>query len=384
MKVLFFPLLVSLFLMGPSFANSASSVSKHAPKSKISKRKIQLVILFDTSNSMDGLLEQAKSRLWEIVNETSGLRHSGEIPVFEIAMYDYGNDGIRENLNHVRKQLDFTTDLDMVSKKLFGLRTNGGSEFCGAVIEDALSKLTWSTDSRDLKMIFIAGNEGFNQGPVDYKEVCNLAKGQNVLVNTIYCGDRNQGIRDLWKDGASCSRGDYFNINSNAEVVFIRTPYDDRINKLSSEINNTYISYGASGGARKSLQMEQDGEALSQAPAVANMRAKAKISSNYRNSSWDLVDAYIADPNIIEEVDPNDLSEELKGKSKKEIEIYVKVKIKERKDIQDQIAALSIKREEFIKSEKAKDQNLKKDDFGTAVTKSIKTRAVHQGFEVGE
>jgi hypothetical protein len=56
--------------MEPSFANSASSVSKHAPKSKISKRKIQLVILFDTSNSMDGLLEQAKSRLWEIVNET--------------------------------------------------------------------------------------------------------------------------------------------------------------------------------------------------------------------------------------------------------------------------------------------------------------------------
>jgi hypothetical protein len=205
-----------------------------------------------------------------------------------------------------------------------------------------------------------------------------------VLVNTIYCGDRNQGIRDLWKDGASCSRGDYFNINSNAEVIFIRTPYDDRINKLSSEINNTYISYGASGGARKSLQMEQDGEALSQAPAVANMRAKAKISSNYRNSSWDLVDAYIADPNIIEEVDPNDLSEELKGKSKKEIEIYVKVKIKERREIQDQIAALSIKREEFIKSEKAKDQSLKKDDFGTAVTKSIKTRAVDRGFEVGE
>jgi hypothetical protein len=102
------------------------------------------------------------------------------------------------------------------------------------------------------------------------------------------------------------------------------------------------------------------------------------------NSSWDLVDAYIADPTIIEEVDPNHLSKELKGKSKKEIEIYVKLKIKERREIQDQIAALSIKREEFIKAEKAKDQSLKKDDFGTAVTKSIKTRAVHQGFEVGE
>ena len=39
-----------------------------------SKRKIQLVILFDTSSSMDGLLNQAKSRLWEIVNESGSLR----------------------------------------------------------------------------------------------------------------------------------------------------------------------------------------------------------------------------------------------------------------------------------------------------------------------
>ncbi len=384
MKILFFPLLISLFLLGPSFANKVSIESQRAPKSKISKRKIQLVILFDTSNSMDGLLEQAKSRLWEIVNETGGLRHSGEIPDLEIAMYDYGNDGIRENLNYVRKQLEFTTDLDLVSKKLFGLKTNGGSEFCGAVIKDALSELKWSNDSRDLKMIFIAGNEGFNQGPVHYKEVCDLAKGQKVLVNTIYCGNREQGIRDLWKDGADCSKGDYFNINSNAEVVFIPTPYDDRINELSSEINDTYISYGALGSARKSLQMEQDGEALSQAPAVANMRAKAKISSNYTNSSWDLVDAYIADPTIIEEIDSKDLSKELKAKSKKELEIYVKLKIKERKEIQDKIAGLSVKREEFIKAEKAKDHSLKKDDFGSAVTKSIKTRAIDLGFDAAE
>ena len=55
---------------------------------------------------MDGLLEQAKSRLWEIVNETSELRRNGEIPILEIAMYDYGNDGIR-NKNFIRKQLDF-------------------------------------------------------------------------------------------------------------------------------------------------------------------------------------------------------------------------------------------------------------------------------------
>ena len=59
-------------------------------------------------------------------------------------------------------------------------------------------------------------------------------------------------------------------------------------------------------------------------------------------------------------------------------------KIKERKEIQDQISELSVKRDAFIKEERAKDKSVKKDDFGTAVTKSIKERAVSKGFEDGE
>ena len=375
--------MVSLFLLGPAFANQQSTEITESPQSKDSKRKIQLVILFDTSNSMDGLLDQAKSRIWEIVNETSELRHTGKIPTLEIAMYDYGNDGISQT-NYVRKQLDFTSDLDMVSKKLFGLRTNGGSEFCGAVIQDALLELNWSSDSRDLKMVYIAGNEPFNQGPVSYKEVCKLAMDKDVVVNTIYCGDRDQGIKEFWKDGASCSKGDYFNINSNQKVVFIPTPYDDQINKLSIEVNSTYVSYGSIGIEKKELQMEQDEEAMDMAPAVASMRAKAKTSSNYNNSQWDLVDAFIADSLILNKLDKKDLPKELQGKSEKELNEYVDQKIKERKEIQDLISELSVKRDAFIKEERAKDKSEKKDDFGTAVTKSIKERAVSKGFEDGE
>jgi len=383
MKYIFFPFLVSLFLLGPAFANQNNTEVTASPKTKDSKRKIQLVILFDTSNSMDGLLDQAKSRIWEIVNETSELRHSGEIPTLEIAMYDYGNDGIGQK-NYVRKQLDFTSDLDMVSKKLFGLRTNGGSEYCGAVIQDALLELNWSSDSRDLKMVYIAGNEPFNQGPVSYKEVCKLAMDKDVVVNTIYCGDRDQGIKEFWKDGASCSKGDYFNINSNEKIVFIPTPYDDQINKLSIEVNSTYVSYGSMGLEKKALQTEQDAEAMDMAPAVASMRAKAKTSSNYNNSQWDLVDAFIADSLVLENLDEKHLPKELQGKSEEELNEYVEGKIKERKEIQDLISELSVKRDAFIKEERAKDKSDKKDDFGTAVTKSIKERAVSKGFEDNE
>ncbi|MEZ5022383.1 MAG: hypothetical protein R2728_03810 [Chitinophagales bacterium] len=38
-------------------------------KTTNSPSKIQIALLLDTSNSMDGLIEQAKGKLWSIVNE---------------------------------------------------------------------------------------------------------------------------------------------------------------------------------------------------------------------------------------------------------------------------------------------------------------------------
>lgn len=348
-----------------------------------SKRKIQLVILFDTSSSMDGLLNQAKSRLWEIVNESGALRYHGEIPSLEIAMYDYGNSGVQNSL-FVRKQLGFTSDLDLVSQKLFALKTNGGDEYCGAVISDALNKLEWSSDARDLKMIYIAGNEPFNQGPVNYKEVCTLAKQKEVLVNTIYCGNHLQGIKELWKDGASCAQGDYFNIDANKDVVFIPTPYDDQINEFSMKINRTYVQYNSIGMDRMQLQESQDVNAESLNASVAAKRAKAKISMNYNNSQWDLIDAYLADSTVINEIDHKYLPKELKEKSDKEIHHYVKMKLKERKDIQSEIAELTLKREAFIQKKKKEMNANETDDLGTAINNSILNKAIGLGFDKPE
>ena len=44
-------------------------------------------------------------------------------------------------------------------------------EYCGTVIQDALDQLPWSPSPRDLKVVFIAGNEPFSQGPVDFRKV---------------------------------------------------------------------------------------------------------------------------------------------------------------------------------------------------------------------
>lgn len=347
-----------------------------------SPRKIQLVILFDTSNSMDGLIDQAKSRIWSIVNETSSLRHNGMVPTIEIAIYEYGNSSISAEKNFIRQQSAFTTDLDLISGKLFGLRTNGGEEYCGSVIEKSIYDLNWSNNTLDLKLIYIAGNEPFNQGPIDYKKACELASSKGIFVNTIYCGDYEQGIREFWKDGAVCSRGDYFNINSNERVTQISTPYDKQINELNNKLNGTYVGYGKQGTYKKEMQSIEDQNAMKQGSVVITERAMVKSKSNYNNSSWDLVDAVLADSTTFYKLTDEELPEELREKTKEEREEYLKSKIEERKKFQDEIGKLGKEREAYIQAEKAKATDTKKtNDFGTAVTKSLKDKAKNIGYE---
>ena len=134
----------------------------------VAKHYIKVALLLDTSNSMDGLIDQAKAQLWEIVNELSYAKCKNERPNLQIALFEYGNDRLTEKAGFVRKILGFTEDLDEVSKELFSLTTNGGSEYCGTVIQQSLDKLDWGNDADDLKMLFIAGNEPFDQGRYNY------------------------------------------------------------------------------------------------------------------------------------------------------------------------------------------------------------------------
>ena len=347
-----------------------------------SPRKVQVAILFDTSNSMDGLIDQAKARIWKIINEVSSLTYNRKTPNIEFALYQYGNDGLNIEMNYIEKVLDLTSDLDIVSQKLFGLTTNGGQEYCGAAIGASLNELNWSVSPQDLKMIYIAGNEPFNQGPVDFREECKKAVGRNIFINTIYCGDYNQGVRELWKEGATCSKGDYFNINSNEAVVHIDTPYDEKIQSYNDSLNNTYYGYGANGSARKMEQTNQDSNAEMEAPAVAADRAIVKSKAVYSNTSWDLIDGVNAGTVDLEKIDDAELPDEFKGKTSEEKKALLKEKEVERKEYQEKIAALATKRQKFIDEEMAKRaEEGEVDDFGTSVNKSIMEKAKEIGYQ---
>ena len=362
-----------------NLANPEVSVEKTIEK-PLTDNKIQVAILLDTSNSMDGLIEQAKSRLWNIVNTLTTLKYEGKTPEIEIGLFEYGNDGLSSASNYIRQVAPLTSDLDLISEKLFALRTNGGEEYCGAVIQDAVKQLRWKDGNKNMKLVYIAGNEPFNQGNVNYKEAVKNAFQQDIYINTIFCGNYEEGIRTFWQDGAITGNGKYFNIDSNERVRYINTPYDDEITLYNQKINETYVSYGRKGAEKKMNQVAQDANAESVSKANYVERSVSKSKAVYKNESWDLVDKVSEDEKALDQIKTEELPEELKGKSKAEIKTYVAQKSAEREKIQKEISVLAKKRQAYIDTEMKKEK--KQDDLGNAIATSIIELGQKKGYHV--
>jgi hypothetical protein len=350
---------------------------------KTSKKKIKIALLLDTSNSMDGLIDQAKSQLWKLVNELSLASVDNEKPQLEIALYEYGNTNLPANEGYIRQVSTFTSDLDLVSEHLFSLSTMGGDEYCGQVIRSSTDQLDWGSETGDYKVIFIAGNEEFTQGSVSYKKSCTTAKEKDIFVNTIFCGDFKTGLETGWKNGAMLASGEYMNIDQDQKTIYIETPYDAEIAKLNDKLNATYVSYGSLGFSKQQNQLKQDANAGTYGAANATTRIVSKSSALYTNADWDLVDRSKEKNFDVSKLSEQELPKELKGKTKEEKQQYIDQKNKEREEIKKQIAELNKKRVEYI-AEKEKQLKPDQKSLDAAMLKAIRTQAGQKGFVFAE
>ncbi len=343
--------------------------------------RIQVALLLDTSNSMDGLIEQAKTQLWNFVNEFVTAHRDGERPELQVALFEYGNSGLSIADGYIRRVLPLTTDLDRVSQQLFALRTNGGDEYCGQVIAEAVAKLDWSQAPDDLKVIFIAGNEPFNQGPVDYHDSCRAAIAKGIVVNTIHCGSEQQGINGQWKDGALLAEGKYMTIDQNAVAVHVEAPQDAEIARLGEQLNETYIPFGAQGHAGSQNQMAQDSNAQSASPGGAVQRAVSKASGFYRNATWDLVDAVNQEMVDLKDIKTEDLPEPMREMNLEQQQAFIQDTMRQRAQLQKQIRLLNEQRQAHVAhvmEEQA--ESSRSDTLNAAMTKAAREQAAGKGF----
>jgi hypothetical protein len=353
-----------------------------SPPLPASQHVVELAICLDTSGSMDGLIEAAKIKLWDIVND---LALAKPVPKLRVALLTYGNDGHNAENGWVNIDTSFTEDLDLVSQKLFALKTNGGTELVARVIKAAHEQLPWTPSDDALKLVVVAGNESADQDQqFSFRDVCKATISKGIMVNSIYCGNPADDIAPGWKEVATLADGHFAAIDHNTGTVVISTPFDDELTTLSAALNTTYIAYGAEGKRYAENQAMQDTNAAALGTAVAAQRCGTKGGSIYRNSQWDLVDACKEAVVKIEDVNAEDLPENMRTMTIEQRKQLVDEMTKKRSEIQANVNELMQKRQAFV-NEEIKKANVDGDKaFDVAIRKAIRAQAESKGFKFEE
>lgn len=375
--------LTAVALLLTALFDPAAEPVRPAPASK----PVDLVICLDCSGSMGGLIDSARIKLWDVVNELAKVKPT---PTLRVGLYSYGGQGpdYPADKGYIRKEIDLTMDLDAVYEKLNALKITGHIEYATGVSKRAIDEQKWSDDPTALKLIFVCGNEEADQDPnVKYADLGEAAKGKGVIVNSIYCGPDSDGIAPGWKELATAAGGKYANIDMNkAKTQLIATPFDKQLGELSSKLNTTYVTYGEAGKKLAENQAAQDKNAAGAGGGVAASRAASKSGALYRNDTWDLVDRMKNDPKFdIKTVKDDELCDEMKKMTPDERLAYLKKKEEERAKIQKEIAELSAKRAKHIEEEQKKAPKSEGEKaLDEALKATIRSQAKDKGFEVPE
>jgi hypothetical protein len=346
---------------------------------------IDVVLCLDVSSSMNDLIDSAKVKLWDLVNELGTVRPT---PRLRVGLYSYGHREYDARKGWVRKEVDLTDDLDTVYKQLNALRIAppGSDEYVARVCRDAIAEQKWSADRKALKIIFVCGNEPADQDKeVSLESVARSAVEKDIVINTIYCrwSGPLPGEPEGWQNLAKMAEGRFAQIDMKKGTFTIATPQDRRLEELGAALNRTYVAYGMREVREEKVanQVAQDANAAKLLAAAG--RASTKATGLYRNTEWDLVDRLKDDPNFdITKVPEAELCDELKKLKPAERVAYVQKKRTEREALQKEIAGLSTKRAEYLKEEMKKQEKEGDKAFDEAVRAALREQAARKDITI--
>ncbi len=361
-------------LLGPAAgpAHACAVPEDYAPAGQA----IDLVICLDTSGSMSGLINSAKQKLWDIIND---LAMAQPKPKLRVALLTFGNLGHEAENGWVTVDSGLTDDLDVISEKLFALTTNGGTEYVGRVLQYA-GQLDWHPSRGALKLIVVAGNESADQDrEAPFRAMCSKLIARGIMVNSIYCGPVHDAVAPGWMEVAELAEGRFASIDQDNGTMVVATPFDSELATLSTELNETYLPFGARGQAALVNQSTQDANAASLNTAASASRAVTKSQGVYF-CSWDLVDACGSGKVKLDDVSADELPVRMQSMTIVQRRTYVTMMGRRRGETQDRIKQLSSKRAAWIAEELRRQPTDGLNSFDNAIRSAIREQAGSKGF----
>jgi hypothetical protein len=314
--------------------------------------RVEVAFVLDSTGSMGGLIEGAKQKIWSIANDIITQKPTPEVRIGLVTYRDRGD-------QYVTERFDLTGDIDAVFRNIQGFTADGGGddpESVNQALHEAVTDLSWSPDSRVLKIIFLVGDYPPHMdyaGDVKYPVTCREAVRRGLIIDTVQCGAVPETTA-VWKEIARLSEGSYVALAQSGNMSVVSTPYDEEIARTSAEIGATIVTYGA-----RAEQEEARGKvsrAAASPPALIADRAAYNLATGGRaiQGAGDLVSDTVEGT-----VDPSKLSRDelplqMQKMSASERAVYLASMKAKREKLNSALEELGRKRTDYLSKEKAR------------------------------
>ena len=144
---------------------------------------IDLVLVIDTTNSMQSVLDEVKEDVRSFIGNLQQM-----VPASRVAVVAYRDKGDE----YVTKWVEFSFHTDKVQKFVAGLRADGGGDYAEAVkeaIEVAIGELSWRKTARRI-LILIGGSPPHKETVPELQRLVRGFREKNGAIGAIDVTDR--------------------------------------------------------------------------------------------------------------------------------------------------------------------------------------------------
>ena len=342
--------------------------------------RIDVAFLLDTTGSMTDLIAGAKLKIWSIANEMVNAEVPPEIRMALIGYRDRGD-------AYVTRRYDLTDDIDRVYGKLLEFQADGGGdrpESVNQALTEAVRDLNWNHDPRVLRVVFLVGDSPPQMqywDDVKYPVTAGEALQRDIVINTILAGGAQDTGR-IWKQIAALTHGEYAEISQSGNMQITKSPYDQQINRLNQQLDDTAIIYG-----NRELQEKARGKLHQYQSAPANVRADKSAFARSKGAEAEIITGRgelindLANNRVeLKDLEPEELPRELQGLSQEEQSAVITKKQEERRDLRRQIDELVEKRAAYIAEQQNELAAASDDSFDGKIREMIHKQGAAKGI----
>jgi len=285
--------------------------------------------------------------------------------------------------------VDLSSDLDSVYAMLMDLRATGGGdgpESVNRALDDAVSKVSWSQDGQVYRVVFLVGDAPPHmdyQDEVQYPQTLARARELGIVVNSVQCGSMTATTRE-WQRIASLGEGRYLQVDQSGSAVAIATPFDEKLARLSAELDGTRLYYGDDEERKKQQRKLDAAKKLHESSSVESRarRADFNVSKSGEENflgEGELVDAVTSGRVDLSSIDRDQLPEPMQAMSPEEQAAVVTEKAERRNELQEEIRDLAAQRASFL-TQKVEALGGAKDSLDDKVYSAVREQAGKAGL----